>query len=210
MAVIIPLERKLAKRTTLQCIESTPSPSSFRANTRDCSWFRCKMKKIWMKVGKYRTLRVTDTFFEKLTFFESTNSHFYFASSLWKSDSNYGVAWMELNSYDYHCFQLKVTLIFFLANVPTKEDHLKAIVLLGEYYNISSIVEFQRWWVLKCKIFAQESTCPKDIVLKQSSNELWFIKKCWNYTFKVNFLSQKSTKFKKKLFKNINLGDHLL
>ena len=28
---------------------------------------------------------------------------------------------------------------------------------------VSSIVEFWRWWVLKCKIFAQESTCSKEI-----------------------------------------------
>ena len=25
--------------------------------------------------------------------------------------------------------------------------------------NISSVVEFQRWWVLKSKLFGQESTC---------------------------------------------------
>ena len=31
---------------------------------------------------------------------------------------------------------------------------------------ISSVVEFQRWWVLKCKIFAQESTCSKDFFFK--------------------------------------------
>ena len=42
--------------------------------------------------------------------------------------------------------------------------------------------------VLKCKIFAQEYTCWKEIVLKQSCNELWFVKKCRNCTFKVNFL----------------------
>ena len=29
-------------------------------------------------------------------------------------------------------------------------------------FNISSVVEFQRWWVLKCKIFGQESTYSKD------------------------------------------------
>ena len=27
------------------------------------------------------------------------------------------------------------------------------------YVNISSVVEFQRWWVLKSKLFGQESTC---------------------------------------------------
>ena len=45
------------------------------------------------------------------------------------------------------------------------------------HINVSSVVEFYRWWVLKCKIFAQELTCSKEIVLKQSCNELWFIKK---------------------------------
>ena len=29
-------------------------------------------------------------------------------------------------------------------------------------FNISSVVEFLRWWVLKCKIFGQESTFSKD------------------------------------------------
>ena len=46
-------------------------------------------------------------------------------------------------------------------------------------------------WVLKCKIFAQESTCSKDF-FKQSYDELWFVKKCQNRTSKVNFLCQKS------------------
>ena len=35
---------------------------------------------------------------------------------------------------------------------------------------VSSVVEFYRWWVLKCKILAQESTCSKDFFLKQSYN----------------------------------------
>ena len=37
----------------------------------------------------------------------------------------------------------------------------------------------------------------------KSVNELWFIKKYQNWTFKVNFRSQKSTEFKKK---NLGLG----
>ena len=43
-------------------------------------------------------------------------------------------------------------------------------------------------------------------------DELRFIKKCQNCTFKVNFGCQKSTDFfqKKNSSKNINLGDHLL
>ena len=33
-------------------------------------------------------------------------------------------------------------------------------------HNISSVVEFKRWWVLKSKIFSQESTYFKEKVLK--------------------------------------------
>ena len=40
---------------------------------------------------------------------------------------------------------------------------------------------------------------------KKTVDELWFVKKCQNRTFKVNFQCQKSTEFfqkKKKSFKN--------
>ena len=74
--------------------------------------------------------------------------------------------------------------------------------------NISLVVEIQRWWVLKSKIIGQESSYSKDFL--KSVDELQFVKKGLNRTFKVNFGCQKSTDFfrKKKLFKNINLGDH--
>ena len=68
---------------------------------------------------------------------------------------------------------------------------IEALVLRSNNFKCSSIVEFSRWWVLKCKIFAQESICSKESFLKQ----LWFIKICQNLTFKVNFLCQKSTEF---------------
>ena len=67
--------------------------------------------------------------------------------------------------------------------------------------NISSVVEFQRLWVLKSKIFAQESTCSK-----KSYDDLRFVKKCRNRTFRVNFLCQKSTKFfQKKIHLKISI-----
>ena len=46
----------------------------------------------------------------------------------------------------------------------------------------------------------------------KSVNELWFVKKCQNRTFKVNFQCQKSAEFfqQKISFKIINLGDHFL
>ena len=37
--------------------------------------------------------------------------------------------------------------------------------------NISSVVEFQRWWVLKRKLFGQESTCQQGFFLNPTSND---------------------------------------
>ena len=47
---------------------------------------------------------------------------------------------------------------------------------------------------------------------KNSVDELRFVKKWQNCTFKVNFLCKKINQFfsKKKSFQNINLGDHFL
>ena len=39
--------------------------------------------------------------------------------------------------------------------------------------SVSSVVEFQRWWVLKSKIFvAQKSTCSKEILIPTTLNHL--------------------------------------
>ena len=35
------------------------------------------------------------------------------------------------------------------------------------FINISSVVEFQRWWVLKRKLFGQESTCDQGKTFKK-------------------------------------------
>ena len=43
--------------------------------------------------------------------------------------------------------------------------------------NISSVVEFQKWWVLKSKNFGQESTInSKKDFFKKSANEYQFVK----------------------------------
>ena len=88
---------------------------------------------------------------------------------------------------------------------PSKPaDTLRLICKLKDFQgfyikdiDISSVVEFQRWWVLKSKILGQESTYSKDFFSK-SVDESWFIKKCQNCTFKVNFRCQKSTDFFQK------------
>ena len=41
---------------------------------------------------------------------------------------------------------------------------------LGLQFNVSSVVAFQGWWVLKNKLCAQESTCSKEILISTSMN----------------------------------------
>jgi hypothetical protein len=48
------------------------------------------------------------------------------------------------------------------------------------FINISSVVEFQRWWVIKSKLFGQESTYSKVKFSKKSVDELRFVKRCQN------------------------------
>ena len=35
------------------------------------------------------------------------------------------------------------------------------------YINVSSVVEFQRWWILKSKVLGQESTCHQGKIFKK-------------------------------------------
>ena len=51
--------------------------------------------------------------------------------------------------------------------------------------NVSSVVEFQRWWVLKINIFGQELTYSKEFSLIESVHA-GLSKSAQNHTFKVN------------------------
>ena len=55
-------------------------------------------------------------------------------------------------------------------------QHSFATCARGTYINMSSVVEFQKWWVLKSKIFGQESTYLKGKKSKQFVDEWQFIK----------------------------------
>ena len=70
--------------------------------------------------------------------------------------------------------------------------------------NISSVVEFQRWWVLKSKIF-----CPRINMLKGKKN-LPMKKSSKIVLWKSIFYVRNRWIFLKFSFKNINLGDHFL
>ena len=81
--------------------------------------------------------------------------------------------------------------------------------------NISSVVEFQRWCVLKSKVFGQESTYSKEIVVFYEYNELRSVKKCQNHILKISNICtikiltknqfQKNT-FKQVVKKGLNLA----
>ena len=79
-------------------------------------------------------------------------------------------------------------------NISYSDFHQLLCILHIIHTNVSSVVEFQVWWVLRSNFFGQESTYSKEFSLKKSVDELLFIKKCQNCTFKVNFWYQKSTK----------------
>ena len=78
--------------------------------------------------------------------------------------------------------------------------------------NISSVVEFQRWWVLKNKIFSQESTYSKGKKFKNSGDEWQFVKSAKIVLSKSIFDVKNQRNFQILFFslKNVNLGDHFL
>ena len=60
----------------------------------------------------------------------------------------------------------QIWFAYFFLSGPNQKNHfaLGHSVLLC--INISSVVEFQRWWVLKSKLFGQESTCHQGKIFK--------------------------------------------
>ena len=57
-------------------------------------------------------------------------------------------------------------------NIENMYKKGKIMTLLELEFNISSVMEFQRWWVLKSKLFAQKSTCSKEILIPTTLNHL--------------------------------------
>ena len=93
----------------------------------------------------------------------------------------------------YYVFKFEKLYIYIKTFVPPLE--LCSV-------NISSVVEFQRCWVLKSKLFGQESTFSKETLKKISFYELRFIKKCQNSKGKIVskrfFLAKDSSKKRTK------------
>ena len=74
--------------------------------------------------------------------------------------------------------------------------------------HISSVVEFQRWWILKSNIFGQESTNSKDFFLNPTMNYSLSKSAKIALSKSILYVKNQSNFFKKyKLSMNINLGD---
>ena len=70
-------------------------------------------------------------------------------------------------------------------NYPKNESvyKLKPSNFMYLHINVSSVVAFQRWWVLKSKLFPQESTSSKEILIRTTLNHLWFSVVSQNQSF---------------------------
>ena len=84
----------------------------------------------------------------------------------WKG-SVYKLVYKEMLAFMAVYFALNIFYRTILKNGKENEFYRnlfegKVTKIQGMYFSISSVVEFQRWWVLKSKIFFQESTYSKD------------------------------------------------
>ena len=84
---------------------------------------------------------------------------------------------------------------------------LPSLVKRGDIWtNVSSVVEFQRWWVLKCKIFAQELTCSKETIVFWEYGEHQFVKSAEIVLSKsIFYVKNQRNFFKKKIHLRISI-----
>ena len=132
----------------------------------------------------------------------------------------FGLFWLmnheacpKLIMADHHFVPFFLCLVAIYSKYPFLSwDRLKEQKVMHVAYNISSVVEFQKWWVLKSKLFGQESMCHQEKIFKKI---LWVMTVCQKVPksyFQSQFWMSKINRIfsKKKLSKNINLGNHYL
>ena len=94
----------------------------------------------------------------------------------------------------------------FLANTVTLENskfysNSNSVHYCRLFTNISSVVEFQRWWVLKSKLFGQESTCHQGKIFKKILRVMTVCQKVPKSYFQSQFWMSKINRiFSKKKF----------
>ena len=92
---------------------------------------------------------------------------------------------------ELHCFDL-TTYSVKKSEVMKLKSHDSKHMTYRMWSNISSVVEFQRWWVLKSKLFAKESTCWNEnfdtnyleplMILSSWSSKSWLVwNPMWNF-----------------------------
>ena len=78
---------------------------------------------------------------------------------------------LYIPSSTYYVTQMNPALLLSLDRLGILQypiiERIFFIFSLAKHYNISSVVEFHRWWVLKSKIFGQESTHLKEKKIKR-------------------------------------------
>ena len=79
--------------------------------------------------------------------------------------------------------------------------------LVSRYFNISFVVEFQRWWVLKGKLFGQESTCHQGQIFKKFLRVMTVRQKVPKLYFQSQFWMSKINRIfsKKKCYLRISI-----
>ena len=75
--------------------------------------------------------------------------------------------------------------------VKTPATFSKCFSLHVLHINISSVVEFQRWWVLKSKFFGQESTCHQGKIIKKFLQVMTVCQKVPKLYFQSQFWTSK-------------------
>ena len=80
------------------------------------------------------------------------------------------VRWMRKSlskAYDFQNHKIVTEINYIFQEVQSSKferhysKYLIDYLLIELLTNISSVVEFQRWWALKNKLFGQESTCQQ-------------------------------------------------
>ena len=82
-----------------------------------------------------------------------------------------------------------------------RHTYINSLILYNVYNNISSVVEFQRWWLLKSKLFGQESTWHQRKIFKKILRVLTVCQKVPKLSFQTQFwISNINQIFSKKIF----------
>ena len=102
---------------------------------------------------------------------EKKSWHYVFKKTSIQTISEFAILFVSLLHLPKSTGQEKTSLFFEESQkkIPLIEDHLYSN--RAHTGDISSVVEFQRWWVLKSIFFGQESTILK---VKKVKNDFWF------------------------------------